>query len=211
MASVIQVSVQVPPAQNIWKQFLKTWWLLVVLAVLAAAGTLVGAGWLNPQVKFLAGKDLDLARALTPLAMAAIFIERAVEVLISPWREAATASRVNAVKAAAAASESPATDENVQDTLDSLNQYKGNTKKVAFLLAFLLSLVAALAGVRALGPFLADDKLTGLTAAQQHLFWGYDVFLTSVLLPGGADLVHTIFNAFSSVFNKVQQSAGVHS
>jgi hypothetical protein len=208
MAVVVQVTAPMLPPPAKWKQFLASWWLLIVLIILAAAGSAAGALWLSPQIRFLSGKDLDLARALTPLAMAAIFIERAVEVLVSPWREADAATLENAVKAAAAASASPATDSDVQDLKDDLNQYRGTTKQVAFLLAFVLSLIAALVGVRAIGPFLADNGLNALTPVQRELFSGYDVLLTAILLPGGADLVHSVFNAFSSVFNKVQNSAG---
>jgi len=207
MADVDPPAEQGAPAANKEKQFLATWWLLIVLAVVALAGAAIGALWFAPQLKFVSAKDLDLVKALTPLAMAAIFIERAVEVLISPWRDADAATKAGAVKAATAASASPNTDSAVQDLMDDLNQYKGDTKKVAFLLAFVLSLIAALAGVRALGPFLAADGMTALNAHQQRLFLGYDVFLTAALLPGGAELVHSVFGAFSSVFDKVQKSA----
>lgn len=207
MADAAAVHVEAPPALGKFELFLQSWWLLFASFILAAIGAVLGAIWLSPQLRFLSGKDLDLVRALTPLAMAAIFIERAVEVLISPWRDADATDKENAVKAATAASASPATDSNVRDLIDDLNQYRGTTKKVAFLLAFVLSLIAALVGVRAMGPFLADDGMNALTAAQKKLFWGYDVLLTAILLPGGADLVHSVFNAFSSVFNKVQNSA----
>ena len=188
-------------------QFLQTWWLAIAVIAVVGGGALVGAYWFNPQIKFVSQKDLDLVRALTPLAIAAVFIERAVEVLISPWRDTAADAKEQAVKVATDAADTPETDPTVQGLLQDLNRYKGNTKRVAFLLGFVLSLMAALVGVRALGPFLADNGLHDLKEHQQHLFWGFDVLLTAAVLPGGADLVHTIFNTFSSVFDKVQRSA----
>jgi len=188
-------------------QFLQTWWLLIAIIVVVGGGALVGAFWFNPQIMFVSQKQLDLVKALTPLAVAAVFIERAVEVLISPWRDSVADTKEQAVKIATDAAASPETDPSVQGLLQDLNHYRGNTKRVAFLLGFVLSLIASLVGVRALGPFLADNGLHDLKPYQEHLFRGFDVLLTAAVLPGGADLVHTIFTTFSSVFDKVQRSA----
>jgi hypothetical protein len=158
------------------------------------------------QIRFLSGSQLDLMRALAPLAVAAIFIERAVEVLISPWREPDCTRKENAVEMCRVASSSPATDSEYHNRLHDLNQFKGNTKKAAYLLAFALSVIASLVGLRALGPLVADGGLNGLSDMQRHFFCAFDVLLTAALLPGGADLVHTVLNTFSSVFAKVQES-----
>jgi hypothetical protein len=203
----LQMSAPVRISRAALDKFLETWWLPIVLVLLIVTGAVFGAFRFAHQIRFVSQAQLDIVRALTPLAVAAVFIERAVEVLISPWRDAGADQKASAVKIAAAASPSPATDAGVQGLLEELNQFKGNTKKAAFLLGFILSLIASLAGVRALGPFLADGGLTDLAPFQQHLFWAFDVLLTAALLPGGADLVHTIFTTFSSIFNKVQKSA----
>jgi len=202
----VQPNVQASPGAI--KGALETWWPLIPLIGLIVIGGQIGAlPQFQFQITFLSSDKLDIVRALTPLAVAAIFIERAVEVLISPWRDKDADTKANAVQNATAMSAAPSADPVVQSAIDDLSNYRGETKKVAFLLAFVLSLLASLAGVHALGPFVADKGLDALSPVQRKLFWDYDILLTAVLIPGGADLVHTVFNAFSSVFNKVQNSA----
>ena len=68
-----------------------------------------------------------------------------------------------------------------------------------------MGLVASLAGVNALSPFLAKDALNNLPAAQHALFAGFDIVLTAALLAGGADGLHSVISAFTSFFGATAQ------
>jgi hypothetical protein len=162
----------------------------------------------------------DLVAKMTPLILAATFIERAVEILISPWRdtEASLLDRaVNAVKVRKVDPTDPTapvqTAMNAADLAaaqGALDAYRGQTQKYAFAVGLLLSFFAAAVGVRALAPFVADPnwfKTCGLNCGQQWTFRNYDVLITTALLAGGADGLHTIISSITSFFPKAPNSA----
>jgi hypothetical protein len=86
-----------------------------------------------------------------------------------------------------------------------LTVYTGLTQRYAFITGLILGLVAALAGVSALMPFVAKDALNTLPAAQHALFAGFDIVLTAALLAGGADGLHSVISAFTSFFGATAQ------
>ena len=95
---------------------------------------------------------------------------------------------------------------------DALDDYRGETQRYAFTVSLTLSIFVAIAGVRALGPFAETAKLKDpkITSDGQHVFFlCVDVVLSSALLAGGADGIHSIVNAvttfFDSTANKTKQ------
>lgn len=164
---------------------------------------------------------------LAPLLLTALFIERAVEVMISPWRDPGADQRARVLKdakanTAAVASQQAAADEYIQ--------YKGKTRRYAFAFALLLGTAAALVGIRALWPFVDDPNgkfvpatvstVNGVTtvtkalgnpfnAPQNHharaAFIVVDVVLSALLLAGGANGIHSVMTAFTSFFDKNSQ------
>jgi hypothetical protein len=183
--------------------------LLTEIGVIVAA--LIALGWLKTQaVAFSAFGPSDVLNRLTPLILTAGFIERAIEVLISPWRDPDANRHATAIAAAKAAPESDdqAKVQKVQAVAvatDSLTVYTGLTQRYAFITGLILGLVAALAGVSALMPFVAKDALNTLPAAQHALFAGFDIVLTAALLAGGADGLHSVISAFTSFFGATAQ------
>jgi hypothetical protein len=153
-------------------------------------------------------KVSDLAGLLAPLAFAATVVERAVEILVSPWRDAGASKLDKAVAAIKARPVDPATStQNAADlkqASDVLDDYRGDTQRYAFAVSLTLSVLVSIAGVRALGPFvdavkLNDPKVT--TEAQRLFFLAVDVALSAALLAGGADGVHSVVNAVTSFFD----------
>ena len=179
--------------------------------ICAFVAALIALGWLKTQaVAFSNFGPGDVLNRLTPLILTAGFIERAIEVLISPWRDPEANRHATAIAAAKAAPEpdDQARAQKIQtvvDATDSLTVYSGLTKRYAFITGLSLGLIASLAGVSALSPFLAKDALNNLLPAQHALFSGFDIVLTAALLAGGADGLHSVISAFTSFFGATAQ------
>jgi hypothetical protein len=177
-------------------------WLLALVFVLGLVYLLYNSHWNG--LHFVNVTSSNLLGYLTPLILTAALIERAVEVVISPWRDPDADTKTSAVKAAAVKAKAPNADANAQQTLktntDALNEYRGKTRQYAFAIAVALSVLAVTAGIRTLWPLL--DQTQAPPADQLNYFRWYDMVLTALLLAGGANGLHAPINAFTSFFEK---------
>lgn len=143
---------------------------------------------------------------VTPLIVASAFIERAVEVVISPLRDKEGDRKQNTVTIAsnkiAAASGDPQAAADLEDATDDLAQYTGQTRRFAFTLAVAFSVMAVTAGVRVLWPMLDTTKLQNIPVDQQNYFRWYDMLLSTLLLAGGAAGIHAPISAITGFFQK---------
>jgi hypothetical protein len=155
-------------------------------------------------------KPPKLMNVLSPLILTAGFIERAVEVIVSPWRDAGANIRSAALEVAKAAV--PPVEDKVKGATDALQLYKGTTQQYAFVASFTLGLAAAIVGLRVLSPLLDWSKSVCASAVQLGSFVVVDVVLSAALLSGGADGIHSVVQAFTGFFDatakKTQQAAG---
>jgi len=183
-------------------------WLLFVSSALALIGVVVFRVFLKWNNLNFTIKVSDLAGLLAPLAFAATVVERAVEILVSPWRDTGASKLEKAVAAINARPVDPATSTQnaaeLKQASDALDEYRGDTQRYAFAVSLTLSVLVSIAGVRALGPFvdaprLNDPKVT--TEAQRLFFLAVDVALSAALLAGGADGIHSVVNAVTSFFD----------
>jgi hypothetical protein len=176
----------------------------------------------------------NILNVMAPLLLTAGFIERSVEVIVSPWRDAEAtklgraltllqmpATPPPAPPAGGAAGMPPVapagpsgTPEQINAASEKFAEYKGKTQQYAFMTSLTLSLAAASVGVRALWPLLDIKAKSGFEQAdpkQRGAFLIVDVVLTAALLAGGADGIHAVINSFTTFFNttaqKAQQSA----
>lgn len=167
--------------------------------------------WLRWEGVGLSVQVSNIASLLAPLVFAAAVIERAVEILVSPWRDAQASKLEGILSAIRARSSDPtASTQNAAElkaASDALDEYRGETQKYAFGLSLTLSIVAAMVGVRALGPFLDSAKFHATSHAQQIYFLSVDVALSAALLAGGADGIHSVVNAVTSFFDAASQKA----
>jgi hypothetical protein len=177
-------------------------WLLGLAYVLGFVCLLFNSRWNG--LHFVNVTSNNLLGYLTPLFLTAALIERAVEVVISPWRDPDADAKASAVKIAAANAKAPHAPASAQHMLQTnthdLNQYKGKTRQYAFAIAVVLSILAVTAGIRALWPLL--DQAQAPPADQLNYFRWYDMVLTALLLAGGANGLHAPINAFTSFFEK---------
>ncbi|MGA2039863.1 MAG: hypothetical protein ABSH42_11340 [Bryobacteraceae bacterium] len=189
-------------------------WPLLISGAIALAGVIVFRVWLNWDALGLTVRLQDLSGLLAPLAFAAAVIERAVEILVSPWRDAGASKLERAVTAIQTRTAGdPAGDK--QDAMDlkaasdAIDEYRGDTQRYAFAVSLTLSVLVSMAGVRALGNFIDANKLKDpvFTHSAQYLFFlGVDVVLSAALLAGGADGIHSIVNAVTSFFDRTTEA-----
>jgi len=141
---------------------------------------------------------------LSPLILAAGFIERAVEVLVSPWRDAGAGSLQKALDLAQKAT--PPAPAAILGASDALSQYRGKTQQYAFAISFTLSMATSMVGIRTLFPLLGSTQYG--SATQHGAFVVVDVVLSAALLSGGADGIHSVVNAFTAYFDSTAQKVG---
>ena len=183
-------------------------WPLFASGALALVALIVFRAGLNWDALGLTVRLQDLSGLLAPLAFAAAVIERAVEILVSPWRDADASKLEKAVSAIKARPPDPVA--NVQNAADlkaasdAIDEYRGYTQRYAFAVSLTLSVLVSMAGGRALGNFVDANKLKDpvFTHGSQYLFFlCVDVALSAALLAGGADGIHSVVNAVTSFFD----------
>jgi len=189
-------------------------WPLLVSCALALVGVIIFGVALKWDGLNLTVRLQDLSGLLAPLAFASAVIERAVEIIVSPWRDADASKLDKAVTAIKARPADPATNaQNAADlktASDALDEYRGITQRYAFAVSLTLSMLVSMAGVRALGPFADVGKLNDVrvTSPAQHLFFlCVDVVLSAGLLAGGANGIHSVVNAATSFFDSTADRA----
>jgi hypothetical protein len=187
-------------------------WPLFVSSALAFISVIIFRLFLKWNNLSLTVKVSDLAGLLAPLAFAATVVERSVEILVSPWRDAGASKLDKAVLAVRARPVDPAANaQNAADlklASDALDEYRGDTQGYAFAVSLVLSVLVSIAGVRALGPFADSVKLNDpkVTTDDQRLFFlAVDVALSAALLAGGADGIHSVMSAITNFFDNTAE------
>jgi hypothetical protein len=148
----------------------------------------------------------NVPNVMAPLIMVALFVERAVEVVMSAWRAEGSqeleAELLAAQQAAVAGSPRP----DYADLQRRVISYKALSQRLSFLVAFIVSLVVAMSGVRAIEMLVVKDSVRAFgSSSQQQLFVWADVFLTATLLAGGADGLHKIVSTFTAFLDSTKQ------
>jgi hypothetical protein len=151
----------------------------IVLALAAAAGALyvfftVSRG--GVALSFPSNALLNVGQTIAPLVAIAAFIERAVEVVISPWRDTGGARLQGAA----------------------LTSYKLQTQSFAYAISLALSLLASMVGVRGVAALVDGPSLGTLSAGQHLAFTVFDVIVTSLLLSGGSDGIHQVITTITA-------------
>lgn len=177
-------------------------WPLWVAGGVAISAVTAFRMFMNWDAVHMAVPLQSLAGLLAPVAFASAVVERAVEILISPWRDAGASKLEKTLAALKSDPQTPAAA--VAVVSDALDDYRGQTQRYAFAISLTISVFVSMSGVRALGPFadvtrLDDPKIT--PAGQHEFFLAVDVALTSALLAGGADGVHSVVNAVTTLFD----------
>jgi hypothetical protein len=161
---------------------------IVVLALAIVAIVLV-AMTTNPDLlRFWPFSATDFVQMMTPLILVALFVERALEIVIKGLYGQGEEMLRHQAKA------NPAMEAHRV-------QYKAHTRKVAFTTALLMCIAIAAVGVRALGQLVDPAVLETLTGTQRAVFASIDIMLTGTLLAGGADGLHKLVTLFTNTLD----------
>lgn len=191
---------------------------LVIIAFGTAMALLLVAFDLVPGIApFYLEETETVGQALLGLFVAALFMERVLEVFITAWRQRERGELDHALKSAERAhadalSKLEASDnpsdalrsavvearETIDQTDAPLRAYKRQTQRYALAFGFAVGLLFALVGVRALSETVSYENLTGI---QYFLFQVFDLLLTAGIIAGGSDAIHRLVSIFTDGFD----------
>jgi hypothetical protein len=140
-----------------------------------------------------------LSGILLPLVVVSLFMERALEVLLTPWRRNAVDHFEVQMRTAEAAGAPTAHLE------EKLTLHKSETRELAFLAGLALGTVVSAAGVRSLQPLIDTQQFIALSSLQRNALAGIDVVMTAALLAGGSDGLHRIISIFTTFFDRTKE------
>jgi hypothetical protein len=140
-----------------------------------------------------------IAGILMPLAVVALFMERALEVLLTPWRHNAVDQFEVQMKSAEAAGAPTA------ELAEKLTLHRSETRGLAFLAGLALGTIVSAAGVRSLEPLIDAQQFTSLSSLQRNALAGIDVVMTAALLAGGSDGLHRLVSIFTAFFDRTKE------
>jgi len=149
---------------------------------------------------------------LVSLFLVALFIERAIEVLIIVWREKGKTEISNKIEKAVKKSELAAkggvraVTEEEEMALAEYKNYKAETAVLAIPTAFVLGVIISVAGIRALQAFVDPAVFKNLTTSQKALFTCLDILITGALVGGGSKGIHEIIEAFLNTVEKYREN-----
>jgi hypothetical protein len=189
-------------------------WIAVAVVLMAfgiVVGLTTGALTIKPVT------DQSVRALLQTMFVIALFIERALEVFVSAWRDPGAAPLEAAKETAqeklkqATASGVPSTIQAAQQALDdaeaALRVYKAETKRIALSAAIVVGVLIAAAGLRAFETFVQLrathqnqwDRIAGA------LFNAVNVVITGGLLGGGSDLIHKILKVITDFLEQTSK------
>ena len=134
--------------------------------------------------------------ALTQLGIlyiVALFVERALEVLIKAWRQGGKVQLEQERRIAIASNADASTAE------EKLGAYKVGTQRRALLLGLTLGLMVSLSGIRLLAPIFELDA-TESSQLQLKALNFTDIAITAGLIAGGSSTIHEVMALIDDFF-----------
>jgi len=171
------------------------------ITITVAAICMVLTLWTRP----MSFKELPMEALLAlfaKLITIALFIERTVEVLLTPWRGLESHRMTARVKQAKAKAEKGEVDSvAVSNAEEELTEFKDRTRRIAFLMALALGMTISAVGFRGL-EFFVDPNSIREPSEQLIAFRVLDVLVTGALLAGKAEGLHRMVSVFTSQLDK---------
>jgi hypothetical protein len=164
----------------------------------------------NPQLlKFSDAALANVGNVLASLMLVALFVERAVEVIMTVWRaEIAQRHEARLTRAQQVAGANAALDPEVAAAEITLWRYKAQSRRIAFALTLTLGFFLAQLGIRAIQQFLAGGVLpANLSPDQAATFRNVDMIITAAMIAGGAEGTHRIVSAFTAFADATKKRA----
>lgn len=87
-----------------------------------------------------------------------------------------------------------------------LDLYPAHSQRLALFCAFVISLLTAMMGVRAIEMLVDQSVVAGAPGPQRGLFVHVDILVTALLLTGGADGIHKVVAAFTAFVEQTKDN-----
>ena len=172
------------------------------ITITVAAICMVLTLWTTPMSLKVDLTMEALLALFAKLIAIALFVERTVEVLLTPWRGLESHRMTARVKQAKAKAEKEEMDSvALSNAQEELTEFKDHTRRIAFLMALALGMTISAFGFRGL-EFFVDPKSIHEHSVQLTAFRVLDVLLTGALLAGKADGLHRMVSVFTSHLDK---------
>lgn len=174
----------------------------IMIVILTIAVVLLAIRFVPKNLPFWQFTMRDIVILLISLSLVALFIERAVEVIIIVSREKgkqellnniSSEKRKSELRAKKGAREMTAKEE---EAINKHDNYSTDTKTIAMPTAFAIGIIISALGFRALQPLVDPAVFKTLGSAQKALFIGIDTLITGALLGGGSKGMHEIVETF---------------
>lgn len=174
----------------------------IMIVILTIAVVLLAIRFVPKNLPFWQFTMRDIVILLISLSLVALFIERAVEIIIIVSREKdkqqllnniSSEKRKSELKAKKGVREITAKEE---EAINKHDNYSTDTKTIAMPTAFAIGIIISALGFRALQPLVDPAVFKTLGSAQKALFIGIDTLITGALLGGGSKGMHEIVETF---------------
>ncbi len=142
-----------------------------------------------------------LPNVMAPLVLLALFVERGVEVLLAGWR----AGGARTMDAEVGLAKDKGDMDAKWSAKRQRDAYAADSQRLAFLVAFFLSLLISMMGVRAIEMLVGPTVVADAPTVQQRLFVRVDILVTALLLTGGAEGIHKVVNAFTTYMETTRE------
>lgn len=166
------------------------YWITLLLVLCLA----LLAYWYHPAAAIPVGDPLLRVPALlVTVVMLSLFVERAVEVVLSSLRSGG-ADRLDLALA-----NTPAGTDAYMALVRERADYRAHSRLIAQQLALGLGLMIALVGIRILAGLVQEVP----EGWQNRLFHMLDILLTGSVIAGGSDAANKLTKAYSQVMNNL--------
>jgi len=142
----------------------------------------------------------EVLQLLGPIILLALFIERALEVMVTALREEKKTQKKIVLREA----EAVAAPEDKIKLKSDIEAYRAQTQRRAGAAAIGLGILISMAGVRLIESVLGQDFIPDLPSGQRQLFIILDTLVTGAILGGGAAGIHEIAALFSDYLGKAR-------
>jgi uncharacterized membrane protein YwzB len=180
--------------------------LLIVLAAIAFWGNLQAI----PLNRF---QSADVLQIIMTLFVIALFLERAMDVFLTTWRAPQSEQLSMEIKYLQENLKPNPNDKEFlrqkREKETALAQFKRTTRTISMWTGFILGMIVALAGIRALFPLVDARAFRGIPALQQSLFRLLDVLITGGLLAGGSDGIHKLAEVYRAFMESTKIKASL--
>jgi len=183
-----------------------SWLFPATLVALSAAAAWQASSFTGLQFKPFRAEDV--VGDLTALFLISVFLERALEVFVTWWRDVDRLKLEQEIAQAAADAKSAdpqAAAEAARLVLrkqQELDVFKAQTARRSFMCGLVAGAVIALAGARALSPLLASLPPAG--SPQGLIVTIVDVVITAGLIGGGSDGIHKLVSVVTDYLDAIR-------